>query len=72
MSFHITRIVPVPHDSDPLVDDQWQAVCVREDCPWTSDLWDTEHGAIEAAWQHEQNGDRFSTGEHPVVPEEGQ
>lgn len=71
MSFHITRTIQVPSDDDASVEDKYQAVCIREDCPWASDLWTTERGAEEAAWSHEQNGDRLS-GEHPTVKEDGQ
>lgn len=69
MSFHITKIVEVPDDSDANVEDRYQATCVREDCPWTSEPHVTRLGAEEAAHSHESNGDRF-TGEHPVIPEE--
>jgi hypothetical protein len=69
MSFHIVKVIEVPDDSDPNVKPKFQAACVRQDCPWTSDLWDTERGAVEAAHSHESNGDRFGTGEHPVIEE---
>lgn len=71
MSFHITRVYEVADSSDANVE-LFQAVCVREDCPWSSEPHETRLGAEEAAHSHEANGDRFSTGEHPVVPEEDQ
>lgn len=64
MSFHIARIITVPSDDDATVEDKYQAVCIREDCPWASDLWATEDGAEEAKRWHE---DHPGTGEVPQI-----
>lgn len=69
MSFHITRVASVADDEDANVE-RYQAVCIREDCQWSSDLWETQRGAEEAAHCHESNGDRFATGEHPAIEED--
>jgi hypothetical protein len=65
MAFHVTRIVEVADDQDANVE-RFQAMCRREDCPWSSEPHVTRLGAEEAAWSHEQNGDRLS-GEHPQI-----
>jgi hypothetical protein len=70
VSFHITRIVEVADDQDANVE-RFQAMCIREDCPWSSEPHETRLGAEEAAWSHEQNGDRLS-GEHAAITEENQ
>lgn len=63
MSWHTTRVVPIPDNGDATVEDHYQPACVT--CEWTGQEWETPIGAENEAEFHRAHPDL--SGEHPAI-----
>jgi hypothetical protein len=68
VSWHTTRVVPIPDNGDAPVEDRYQPACVT--CDWTGQEWQTEIGAAHEADFHREHP--ALSGEHAAITEENE